>query len=220
MSAVIRKGLGSFFAFATGYSAIHSNTVPDYSPRGLDEQKQSALDSIRQSSEYKALQANSNFHGSAYSLSIPSSYRQNHVAQGVLYGQNYFEIDPLVYVNENDGELVAFYHIGDKLTDQTGKLHHGVLGLLLDEALCFCGFPKLPHKRGVTGKLTLDYEDSVCAGQTVVLKAKVTEHQGRKAVIDGHIETLDQGNVLAKGRCVLVEPKWFKYVDWFDLFRQ
>lgn len=241
MSFFFRKSIGSALFFASGYTASHSlglsSTDAQFQPRSLSEQKQDILATIHLSSDYARCLADSNFSGGSLSASTPATYRKNHVAQGLLYGKDLFEIDPIIFTNEKQGELVAFYHIGKNLTDANGNLHHGILGLLLDEGLCFCGFPQLPSKRGVTGRLDLDFVNKVSPGETLVLKAKVTLAKGRKVVIDGEVLTLAgaasgttattattstaaaNGLVLAKGHCVLVEPKWFKYFNWIDLFK-
>lgn len=224
MSLLIKKGIGSLVAFATGYGAVHltSDNSSLFLPRPEDQQKLQFIAEIKASKEYKLLENNPKFSLNSHSSTIPVSYRQNHVGQGLLYGLDHFEIDPLVFINKEDGELVGFYRIGKKLVDKSGYLHHGILGLMLDEGLCFCGFPKLPHNRGVTGKLDLAYDANVKLNETLVLKAKVVESKGRKAVIDGHVAVLKggkEGTILARGHCVLVEPKWFKYIDWLDLFR-
>ncbi|QEL62169.1 hypothetical protein SBP28_004180 [Candidozyma auris] len=95
-------------------------------------------------------------------------------------------------------------------------LHNGITATILDEGLCACGFSSLPSKRGVTANLTIDFKNQAQPQSTVVLRAKVAEAKGRKVVIDGTLSTFpthlgEKPMEIASAKCVLVEPKWFKY---------
>lgn len=168
-------------------------------------------------------------HSSRMSEAIPAAHRANHVGQGLLSNHGRLQNDPLIFRDDERGELAAVYHLGPELGDSNGHVYHGVLSVLLDEALCFCGFPRLPSGRGVTAKLELQFEKPVPAGSLVVLRASVVESRGRKCVIGGRLESIpgmEQGvsgwlqglfgrtQVYARGECVLVEPRWFKWVKW------
>lgn len=110
-------------------------------------------------------------------------------------------------------DLVGFYHLGNKLTSQDGQIHNGIISTILDEGLCTTGFNKLPSKRGVTAKLNINFINQANKNTTVILKAKVVQHKGRKVVINGQLSELG-GHVIANGNCILVEPKWFRYFSW------
>ncbi|AQZ18695.1 YBL095W [Zygosaccharomyces parabailii] len=168
-------------------------------------------------------------HTSRLSEAIPAAHRANHVGQGLLSGRGKLENDPLIFRDEERGELAAVYQLGPELADSNGHVYPGVLSIMLDEALCYCGFPKLPHGHGVTAKLDLQFERPVPAGSLVVLRASVVESRGRKCVIGGRLESIpgmEQGvggwlrsilgrsQVYARGECVLVEPRWFKWMKW------
>jgi len=53
----------------------------------------------------------------------------------------------------------------------------------------------------------LDYKAPTKADQFVVMKTRLVEIKGRKAVVEGRIEDL-HGNVLAQARALFVEPKF------------
>ena len=101
------------------------------------------------------------------------------------------------------------------------QIHNDVVSTILDECLCACGFSKLPSKKGVTAKLSIDFLNQARPESTVVLRAKVTEAKGRKVVIQGRLELLaaaaHESIPIASAECVLVEPKWFKYFSWLQL---
>ncbi|OVF08030.1 putative MIOREX complex component [Clavispora lusitaniae] len=155
------------------------------------------------------------------SEAFPSQHRKNHVGSGLLFGPDLFEVDPILFLNQGKGELTAFYHLGGRLISQDGQIHNGVSATILDEGLCTCGFAKLPSKKGVTANLSIDFKNQAPPNSTVVLKAHVVEAKGRKVVIEGTLSTfpLDGSTPfeIASARCVLVEPKWFKYFRWFQI---
>ncbi|EDO19579.1 hypothetical protein Kpol_1018p112 [Vanderwaltozyma polyspora DSM 70294] len=192
-------------------------------------QRPDILEKISQMKLYNDLLNNPSMNHSVQSEKIPRGHLAYHVGQGELFGPNRLEIDPLIFFDEENSKLVIFYHLGKDLGNEKGNVHKGVLSLLLDEALCYCGFPKLPSKRGVTAKLHVDFTKDIPVDSTVILRADVTESKGRKCIIDGTLETVptkslltgkesETGTVFAKGNCILVEPKWFKYFTWLDMF--
>ncbi|SCU87087.1 LAMI_0D04676g1_1 [Lachancea mirantina] len=198
--------------------------------RPLEQQRHDVLAQIQNDPEYSALVANGDVHHFSQSEKIPHAHRDYHVGQGLLYGKGHLEIDPLLFHDLNTRELVVFYHLGHNLGNERGNVHKGIVALLMDEALCYCGFPTLPSKRGVTARLDLTFAHDVPADSTVVLRARVRETKGRKCVIDGTLESLPatrpwynpwgptKRTQIASGTCILVEPKWFKHMSWFSAF--
>lgn len=165
---------------------------------------------------------NESFIRISQSDNLPQQHHHNYVGSGLLFGPNLMEIDPIIFLNPDSGEITSFYHLGSKLISQDGLIHNGVTSTIIDEGLCTCGFSRLPSKKGVTAKLSISFENQAPPNSTVVLKAKVVESKGRKVVIDGVLETfpLDGSNpiTIANANCVLVEPKWFKYLSWLQIF--
>ncbi|KAK6458037.1 HotDog domain-containing protein [Scheffersomyces xylosifermentans] len=182
----------------------------------------SVLQQIQDSEIYKTLLADKNYTQYNTSHAFPDQHHKNYVATGLLFGPNLFEIDPIVFLSEKNGELTSFYHLGDQLISQDGQIHNGVISTILDEGLCSAGFPLLPSKKGVTASLSIDFKNQAPPGSTVVLRAKVLEAKGRKVVIEGTLETLpssisEKSIKIAESKCILVEPKWFKYFSWFQI---
>lgn len=188
---------------------------------------------------------------------IPKEHSHNHVGINLFRHPERFCIDPVFvrHKNPNDydgNELSCYFHLGKQfLDDNNSNTYKGALTLIMDEVLCFTGFPKLPNKRGVTASLELEFMDhKIPTDQLLVLNCKITEQKGRKCITTCELSTVEEpvyynkynssrinflwtlrsyiksfvvaekpeDRVLARGKCVLVEPKWFKYVSWIDVF--
>ncbi|EJS44605.1 YBL095W [Saccharomyces arboricola H-6] len=209
----------------------------------MELQRTDILEQVEKSEVYKELAKNDDMEHILFSEKIPSGHRQYHVGQGLLFGKGKLEIDPLVFHDLNRGEVTVIYRLGAELGNRDGNVHKGLLSLLLDEALCYCGFPLLPSKRGVTARLSLEFLEDIPVDTTIMLKASVKECKGRKCIIEGHLEEFppdkaskkmgrgwnlfahwgsgDKKEVakkFVKANCVLVEPTWFKHFKWLDMF--
>lgn len=183
----------------------------------------SLFSSVQNSAIFQRLIDDSSFRMLISSDLIPEAHRVNHVGLGLLNSPKKINIGPLIFINPEKGEMYSFCRLNSNLVGTDGKIHNGVISTLMDESLCFCGFPKLPSKRGVTARLSINYHAKASPDSMVILVAKVTNHHNRKCVINGHIETYDEKSlkkpeVIADGECILVQPKWFKYFDWVHLF--
>lgn len=181
------------------------------------------LNSVQKSAIFQRLIDDSSFRMLISSDLVPEAHRANHVGLGLLNSPKKINIGPLIFINPEKGEMYSFCRLNSNLVGTDGKIHNGVISTLMDESLCFCGFPKLPSKRGVTARLSINYHAKAAPDSMVMLVAKVTDHHRRKCVINGHIETFDgsttgKPKMIAEGKCILVQPKWFKYLDWVQLF--
>lgn len=191
--------------------------VPDKSTLGLTPaQKYSELaqrEAFLNSKVYQTYINDPSFQYMSIDKLIPTAHKYNQVSQGLLNLQN-----PVILVNRDAGELVLFCHAGNSdLIGSDGKIHNGIILTLMDEALCFCGFDKLPSKRGVTANLSVDFNNKIQPGSSFVLRAKVQEARGRKVTIRGTLDSLD-GTSIANADCLLVEPRWFKKLNWIEMF--
>lgn len=106
---------------------------------------------------------------------------------------------------------MSIFYLGTDLCGHPGIIHGGLLATMLDEGLARCCFPALPNKIGMTANLNINYRKPAPAGSFVVLKAKTVEVEGRKAWVEGYIETLvgegEQPVVLAEASALFVEPR-------------
>lgn len=209
-------------AFGIGFALFPSDwRKGKWAPPKLTTFNAEVMHKLQQSPLYRQLDDDAEIIKYYSSDMFPDQHRKNHVGSGLLFGPDLFEVDPVVFLNEAQGELTAFYHLGGRLISDDGQIHNGVSATILDEGLCSCGFSKLPSKKGVTASLSIDFKNQAPPNSTLVLRAKVVEAKGRKVVIEGTLSTfpLDDSAVfdIASSRCVLVEPKWFKYFRWLQL---
>lgn len=192
-----------------------------WEPRHISYINESAMKSIKNSALYQELSNDKNVVKSYSSESFPSQHKKNHVGSGLLFGPDLFEIDPILFLNDKTGEVTGFYHLGKSLISQDGLVHNGITSTILDEGLCRCGFAQLPSKKGVTANLTIDFHNQAPPDSTVVLRAKVQSAKGRKVVIVGTLSTLPKNGEnsleIASATCIMVEPKWFRYLGWLGI---
>lgn len=205
-----------FILFLTGYG-ITVKPWGEYE-NATDETKVNDLKLLEISPLMNKLKNHKGFQEIRHSSLFPKEHKFYHVGIGLLSGKGHLTIDPILFSREEEGTLYAFYHLGENLCGHDGVIHNGILSTIMDEGLCFAGFPLLPHKYGVTGRLDLTFNAPVPPNSFVVLKAQVSEIKDRKCVITGTLEMvpLDGGNgkQLVEGTCYLIEPRWAKYISW------
>lgn len=162
----------------------------------------------------KSLRLKPEFTESRPTLKVHESYRNASLTSGVLAGPGKIEVPPFVWQEEGGKSLVSILYLGNELCGYPGLIHGGLLATLLDDGLARCSFPALPNKIGMTANLTINYRKPSPAESFVVLKAKTVKVEGRKAWVEGHIETLvPQGEepvVLVEATALMVEPKQAK----------
>lgn len=143
----------------------------------------------------------------------PLEQRKHSLTSGTLLGPGRIPVPPLAFTREGE-ELVSITYLGTELCGHVGMVHGGMLGTMLDEGLARCCFAALPNKIGVTANLNLNYRAPVKAGSYVVLKAKTTKVEGRKAWVEGRIETLGEGEepgkLLVEATGLFIEPRYAK----------
>lgn len=158
------------------------------------------------------LRENPDFIESRPHLKIPSEVRQHNLTAGTLAGPGMIVVPPY-YFNEKDGKsMVQIFYVGPDCSGHPGIVHGGFLATMLDEGLARCAFPAMPNKVGVTANLQINYLKPTMAGQFLVLKAKTTKTEGRKAWAEGWIESLEvaegeEPQKLVEASALFVEPK-------------
>ncbi|PWY81994.1 thioesterase family protein [Aspergillus heteromorphus CBS 117.55] len=158
-----------------------------------------------------SLRENPAFTESRPHLKIPNGMRERTLTAGTLAGPDKIVAPPLVFCEEGGKSLVSIFYLGPSLCGHPGIVHGGLLATLLDEAMGRCCFPALPNKVGVTANLNLDYRRPAMAGNYAVLRAETVKVEGRKAWVEGRIETLpEEGKepaVLVEANALFIEPK-------------
>ncbi|KAI1435693.1 HotDog domain-containing protein [Xylaria sp. CBS 124048] len=159
----------------------------------------------------KELRAKHEFSESRPHMKIPEQYRTRHLTGGLLTGPGRVVVPPLVFAEDGGKSMVAISYLGSDLCGHPGIIHGGLLATMLDEGLARCCFPALPHKLGLTANLNINYRAPAKADSYVVLRATTTKVEGRKAWVEGRIETLvSEGEtpvVLAEATALFVSPK-------------
>ncbi|OQV04293.1 hypothetical protein CLAIMM_09199 [Cladophialophora immunda] len=218
-----------FFAVGTYFAVTYASPIPTplimgsmpsdaetlslYSPdndfaREVDEH-------IKNCALAQSLRANPDFVESRPHLKIPEEMRQHNLTAGTLSGPGMIVVPPY-YFNEKDGKsMVQIFYVGTDVSGHPGIVHGGFLATMLDEGLARCAFPAMPNKVGVTANLNINYLKPTMAGQFLVLRAKTTKVEGRKAWAEGWIESLEvaegeEAVKLVEASALFVEPKHAK----------
>lgn len=131
---------------------------------------------------------------------------------GTLTGTDRIAVPPYAWVEEGGKSLVMICYLGKSLSGYPGMVHGGLLAALLDEGLARCCFPALPNKIGVTANLNLDYRAPALTEGYFVLRANTTKVEGRKAFVEGRIESLTtdettEPTVHVEAKALFVEPR-------------
>jgi len=144
-------------------------------------------------------------------MKIPESQRSHNLTGGTLMGPGRVVVPPFVWSESGGKSLVSISYLGTDLCGHPGIVHGGLLATLLDEGLARCCFAALPNKVGMTANLNINYRNPAPAGAFVVLRAKTTKVEGRKAWVEGHIETLvgegEKPVVLVEASALFIEPR-------------
>lgn len=177
---------------------------PDEKAREIDEY-------LRNHAVAVALREDPAFTESRPHMKIPETLRLRSLTAGTLAGPNKIVVPPYVFNEEGGKSLVSLLYLGSDVSGHPGIVHGGLLATLLDEGLARCCFPALPNKVGVTANLNIDYRRPAMAESYAVLRAETVKVEGRKAWVEGRIETLPKNGeepaVLVEAKALFVEPK-------------
>jgi acyl-coenzyme A thioesterase PaaI-like protein len=157
-----------------------------------------------------ALRRNPQYRESRPHLDTPARLRSENLLTGALAGHQKITVPP--YVFEDRGKsMIMIMHLGGDVCSYSGIVHGGLLATIMDECLTRCCCPAFEKKVGVTASLNIDYRSPAKANSFYVLKADVTEFQGRKAWVTGRIETLPvpgkKTTLIAEAKSLFLEPR-------------
>lgn len=157
------------------------------------------------------LRADPAFTESRPHMKIPKVVRDHNLTAGTLSGPGRIVVPPYIWNEKGGKSLVSIFYLGTDVSGHPGIVHGGLLATILDESLARCCFPALPNKVGVTANLNINYRKPSPAGSFLVLRAKTTKVEGRKAWVEGQIETLvaegEEPQVLVEASALFIEPK-------------
>ncbi|KAJ5098790.1 Thioesterase/thiol ester dehydrase-isomerase [Penicillium argentinense] len=144
-------------------------------------------------------------------LKLPEQLRARMLTAGTLSGPNKIVVPPYVFSEEGGKSMISFMYLGSDVCGHPGIIHGGLLATLLDEGFARCCFPAMPNKVGVTANLNIDYRAPAMADSYFVLRAETVKQEGRKAWVEGRIETLPQDGsdpvVLVEAKALFIEPR-------------
>ncbi|KAG4420567.1 hypothetical protein IFR04_006274 [Cadophora malorum] len=196
---------------ANGYlnPPTDEETLSMYTPG--DSHSQEVEDFIKSHPLAVSLRAQPQYSESRPHLKVPEAQRSHSLTAGTLMGPGKVVVPPLVFSETGGKSLVSIQYLGGDLCGHPGLVHGGMLATMLDEGLARCCFAALPNKVGMTANLNINYRAPAQAGAFVVLRAKTTKVEGRKAWVEGHIETLvgegEKPVVLVEASALFIEPR-------------
>ncbi|OJJ49715.1 hypothetical protein ASPZODRAFT_156785 [Penicilliopsis zonata CBS 506.65] len=214
--AVVAFTAGFLYQTQQTISRLMASPIPsDQETLGLfnpsDAKAQEVEDHIQNHPLAAELRANPAFTESRPHLKIPESLRARNLTAGTLAGPDKIVVPPLVFSEAGGKSLVSILYLGSDLSGHPGIVHGGLLATLLDETLARCCFPALPNKVAVTANLSIDYRRPAFAENYCVLRAETVKVEGRKAWVEGRIESLpEEGTdpvVLVEAKALFIEPK-------------
>ncbi|KAH8697328.1 thioesterase family protein [Talaromyces proteolyticus] len=145
-------------------------------------------------------------------LKIPETTRGRMLTGGTLTGPNRIVVPPYAWSEKSGKEMVSISYLGSELCGHPGIVHGGLLATILDEGLARCCIPALPNGVVVTANLNIDYRRPVEADKYLVLRATTVKVEGRKAWVEGRLESLPEGDeepvVFVEAKGLFVEPKY------------
>ncbi|TGZ84039.1 Thioesterase/thiol ester dehydrase-isomerase, partial [Ascodesmis nigricans] len=158
------------------------------------------------------LRANPAFKESRPTLKLREDLRTSSLTSGVFAGPGRIVVPPVMFVEEGGKSSVVIMYLGNEMCGYPGMIHGGVLATLLDEGLARCAFEALPNKLAMTATLNINYRKPSPADNFVVLRARTTKVERRKAWVEGQIETLPKTPeetpvVLAEATALMIEPR-------------
>ncbi|KAK3397697.1 Adenylylsulfate kinase-domain-containing protein [Sordaria brevicollis] len=190
--------------------AITSPSASQFVPE--DDDAQVKEDFINSHPLTVSLRANPDYIESRPHMNIPEAWRARNLTGGVLMGPGKVVVPPFSFSEKTGKDFVQISHVGTDLCGHMGVIHGGFLATMLDEGLARCCFPVLPFHVGMTAKLEINYKAPALADQYLVLRATTVKVEGRKAWVEGHIETLpskegEEPTVLVTASALYISPK-------------
>ncbi|KAM0550825.1 hypothetical protein ACHAPJ_008688 [Fusarium lateritium] len=143
-----------------------------------------------------------------YILKFQPEDEQLNLTHSTLAGPNALSERPYVFADNTSGSLLAFYHLGARLSGHKGIVHGGMTAILLDECMGRACFPLLEGKIAVTAKLELEYKSPIHVDSMVYILAETKSQQGRKANVEATVMDAEDGRELVTAKGLFIEPKW------------
>lgn len=211
--------VGAAMAVSPAYQTVSGYMTPVSDEDTLqmwtpaDAETQALEDQLNSHPYVQSLRQNPAFAEHRPHLKVPPAWRAHNLTGGTLMGPGKVPIPPLGFIDATGDkkEFIQISYVGQDLCGHPGIVHGGFLATMLDEGLARPAFEALPHRVGMTANLNVNYRAPCKADQFVVLRGEVTKSEGRKAWVEGRIETLPEGDEkpveLANATALFIEPK-------------
>ena len=109
-----------------------------------------------------------------------------------------------VYEKIGSQEIAVVVHVGDRLCGHPGIVHGGITSMIFDNSFGWL-FTVAKVKSAFTANLNINYRKPVLANSTAIVRARVTEIQGRKLFMSATWET--DGVVYADATTLFIAPR-------------
>ncbi|KAF5866613.1 hypothetical protein ETB97_010706 [Aspergillus alliaceus] len=155
-------------------------------------------------------------------LSMNASIRPAHFVAGSLAGREKITVPPYMWTSteklresgQHAGRVIAVFHIGKQLCGHPGFVHGGLLSVMFDEAFARCVSASFASGLGMTANLNVDFRKPAVPDRVYVLRAETVKVEGRKAWVEGSLNSLPAAGeesdpvLVAEARALFVEPKF------------
>mmetsp|Transcript_24808 Transcript_24808/g.41995 ORF Transcript_24808/g.41995 Transcript_24808/m.41995 type:complete len:266 (+) Transcript_24808:32-829(+) len=135
---------------------------------------------------------------------LSKDHLAKNAVHGTLCGNSLIEVYE-IYFNKNKGELLCLVHFGTELNGHPGVVHGGITATVFDNSF---GWLFLASKLPVafTATLNVNYRSKVSEDSTVILRAKVKEHIGRKMFFEATMHDM-KGTLLADSTSLFISAR-------------
>lgn len=188
---------------------LDSETLSLFQP--TDEQTAQIEEFLTNHPIAKELRNNPDYTESRPHLKLAPEMRTHNLTAGTLAGPGKIWVPPLMFARNDGEDITILMYLGQDLSGHPAIVHGGCLATLLDEGLARCCFKKLPNKIGMTANLNINYKAPMPVDSFVCLRGKTGKVEGRKAWVEGRMESLvapgDSPTVYCTAEALFVEPR-------------
>ncbi|KAK2740625.1 hypothetical protein FQN57_005994 [Myotisia sp. PD_48] len=192
--------------FRSPNSGKTSSSTTSHIAEEIAEIEQSLTTAITHNAEAQKIQKLCDWQQCRGVLSVSPEHVSDSLMATTIAGYGKITVPPYVMISESTGLLLAFYHLGPKLSGHAGMCHGGVIAVLLDECMGRASFAKLPNRVGVTATLEIKYLAPLFLNNIVMVKASTIKVEGRRAWVEAEVVELVSGKTLTKAKALFIEP--------------
>lgn len=108
--------------------------------------------------------------------------------------------------NESPEIIVSDIHLGNNLDGHEGVVHGGILAMLFDDSMGMA-FGVMGIDMAYTANLNVDYRVPVLANSRVLIRVRLSKHEGRKLYFSAQMTSLDGSILYAESTTLYIIPK-------------